>query len=67
LYKNKNGEFWELEDVLIRLEKILYKMFKKVLEISRERNVDMRTASYIIAIQRIEQSYLQRGILPLIN
>jgi glutamate dehydrogenase (NAD(P)+) len=62
-----NGEFWELEDVLIRLEKILYKMFKKVLEISRERNVDMRTASYIIAIQRIEQSYLQRGILPLIN
>ncbi len=62
--QNKNGEFYELEDVLIKLEKRLYKAFKKVLKVSRKRNVDMRTAAYIIAIERIEQSYLQRGIFP---
>ncbi len=62
--QNKHGEFWELEDVLIKLEKKLYKAFKKVLKESRKRNVDMRTAAYIIAIERIEKSYLQRGIFP---
>ncbi len=62
--QNRSGEFWELEEVLIKLEKKLKKVFKKVLKMSRKRNVDMRTAAYIIAIERIEKSYLQRGIFP---
>ncbi len=62
--QNKHGELWELEDVLVKLEKKLHKSFDKVVEVSRKRNVDMRTAAYIIAIERIEQSYLQRGIFP---
>ena len=62
--QNRSGEFWELEEVLIKLEKKLKKVFKKVSKMSRKRNVDMRTAAYIIAIERIEQSYLQRGIFP---
>ena len=62
--QNKHGEFWELEDVLIKLEQKLHKVFKKVMEVSRKRNVDMRTAAYTLAIERIEQSYLQRGIFP---
>lgn len=62
--QNKHGEIWEMEDVLIKLEKKLYKTFQKVLSISQSRNVDLRTAAYIIAIQRIEKAYIQRGIFP---
>jgi len=62
--QNKHGEIWEMEDVLIKLEKKLYKTFQRVLSISQSRNVDLRTAAYIIAIQRIEKAYIQRGIFP---
>tara|TARA_R110002167_G_scaffold126471_1_gene307222 strand:- start:4361 stop:5653 length:1293 start_codon:yes stop_codon:yes gene_type:complete len=62
--QNRNGEIWQLEEVLTKLEKKMNESFSKVMEVSKEKKVDMRTAAFIIAIQRLEEAYIQRGIFP---
>ena len=62
--QNRNGEIWQLEEVMAKLEKKLKESFTKVLEASQKRSVDMRTAAFIIAIERLERAYVQRGIFP---
>lgn len=62
--QNRNGEIWQLDEVMEKLEKKLKSSFTRVMKISRERNVDMRTAAFIIAIERLEAAYVQRGIFP---
>ena len=62
--QNRNGELWQLEEVLAKLEKKMKEVFEKVYETAENRDGDMRTAAYIIAIERIEKAYVQRGIFP---
>ncbi len=62
--QNRNGEIWQLGEVMAKLEKKLSESFTRVKETSKKRNVDMRTAAYIIAIERLEAAYVQRGIFP---
>jgi glutamate dehydrogenase (NAD(P)+) len=62
--QNRNGEIWQLEEVMQKLEKKLKESFAKVSETAKERKVDMRTAAFIIAIERLEEAYVQRGIFP---
>lgn len=62
--QNRNGEIWQLEEVTAKLRKKLRESFGRVMKVMEERNVDMRTAAFIIAIERLEQAYRQRGIFP---
>jgi len=62
--QNRNGELWELDEILAKLDKKIREAFKKVLKTSQERKLDMRSAAYVIAIERIERAYVQRGIFP---
>ena len=62
--QNRNGEIWQLDEVMTKLEKKLKESFSKVMETSNKRKVDMRTAAFIIAIERLEEAYVQRGIFP---
>ncbi len=62
--QNRNGEIWQLDEVMQKLEKKLRESFIKVSETSESRKIDMRTAAFIIAIKRLEETYLQRGIFP---
>ncbi|MBD3581255.1 Glu/Leu/Phe/Val family dehydrogenase [Flavobacterium selenitireducens] len=62
--QNRNGEIWSMEEVLVKIEKKLSEAFAKVHQITLEKQIDWRTAAYILAIQRIETAYLQRGIFP---
>jgi glutamate dehydrogenase/leucine dehydrogenase len=62
--QNRHGEVWQLDEILVKLEKKIKEAFTKVLSTAQQRKVDMRTAAYIIAIERIEQAYIQRGIFP---
>ncbi|SIS48797.1 glutamate dehydrogenase (NAD(P)+) [Zobellia uliginosa] len=62
--QNRNGEIWQLDEVLQKLEKKLRESFIKVVETSESRKIDMRTAAFIIAIERLEEAYVQRGIFP---
>lgn len=62
--QNRNGELWQLDEVIAKLDKKLKESFNKVYEYSNREGMDMRTAAYCIAIQRIERAYVSRGIFP---
>lgn len=62
--QNRNGELWQMDEILEKLEKKLRSTFKKVSAYAEENEVDMRTAAYCLAIERIEKAYILRGIFP---
>lgn len=62
--QNRNGELWELDEVMTKLEKKILQVFRKVLDEVNSSQTDWRTAAYVIAISRIETAYTQRGIFP---
>ncbi|CAM1363039.1 Glutamate dehydrogenase [Tenacibaculum soleae] len=62
--QNRNGELWGLDEIIARLDKKMRETFIKVLNLSTKRKLDMRSAAYVIAIERIEKAYVQRGIFP---
>lgn len=62
--QNRNGELWELDEIMAKLDKKMREVFIKVLNMSESRKLDMRSAAYVIAIERIERAYVQRGIFP---
>ncbi|MHA7944190.1 Glu/Leu/Phe/Val family dehydrogenase [Formosa sp. 3Alg 14/1] len=62
--QNRNGELWHMDEVILKLEKTLKGSFKRVYDYSVAENIDMRTAAFCLAIQRIEKAYIQRGIFP---
>ncbi|MEO8934949.1 MAG: Glu/Leu/Phe/Val dehydrogenase [Xanthomarina sp.] len=62
--QNRNGELWELDEVIAKITKKMKAVFKKVLKTSEDRKIDMRSAAYVLAILRIEKAYIQRGLFP---
>ena len=56
--------FWDLERVNKELKKIIGKAFENVYKISREKNLTLRTAAYIIALSRVAKAIELRGIFP---
>lgn len=62
--QNKGGELWQLEEVKPKIEKKFTHSFKRVAQAVKEHHTDWRTASYILAISRIETAYKRRGIFP---
>jgi len=62
--QNRNGELWQLDEILEKIEKKLKTTFLKVTDYSKKKEVDMRTAAFSIAIERIEKAYILRGIFP---
>ena len=53
---------WELEEVDTKLETKMVKAFKEVYNIKVEKNVPMRIASFMVAIDRVARSYNLRGV-----
>lgn len=62
--QNRSGEIWQMDEVMTKLEKKLRESFTKVMETAKKRGVDNRSAAFIIAIERLEDAYVQRGIFP---
>ena len=56
--------FWELDRINKELKKIILRAFEEVYEISKERNITLRTAAYVIAVTRIAKAIELRGIFP---
>ena len=53
---------WELEEVDTKLETKMVKAFEEVYAIKQEKNVPMRIASFMVAIDRVARSYELRGV-----
>ncbi len=56
--------FWSEQEINERLAHIMKRSFADVLSISQKKKVDMRTAAYILAIKRVADATMIRGIYP---
>ncbi|MBN1386079.1 Glu/Leu/Phe/Val dehydrogenase [Candidatus Woesearchaeota archaeon] len=59
--QNRMGYYWEEAEVLAKLDRIMIRAFKEVYDTSQEYKVDMRTGSYIVAIERVLKAEKLRG------
>ncbi|HHW23681.1 MAG TPA: Glu/Leu/Phe/Val dehydrogenase [Clostridiaceae bacterium] len=53
--------FWEKDEVLARLDSKMTSAFRSVYELAQNRNLNMRDAAYVIAINRVAQAVKSRG------
>ena len=53
--------YWEKDDVLSRLDVKMTSAYKAVSDLSKKKNLYMRDAAYVIAIQRVAQACKDRG------
>ena len=56
--------FWSERDVNVQLREIMTKAFHEVLDVSLKHEVDMRTAAYMVAVNRVADAIQHRGIFP---
>ena len=56
--------FWDEHDINERLERIMMRAFDNVLKVSQEKKIMMRTAAYVLAVDKVAQATTIRGIYP---
>lgn len=59
--QNNQGYFWSEEEVNEKLEVVMIKAFNRIVEISQNRNVDMRLATYMAGVQKMAEAARFRG------
>ncbi len=62
--QNVQELLWSEAKVAERLEKIIRQAFRQVADIAEEKKVRMRTAAYILGVQRVAKAMSLRGIYP---
>ena len=62
--QNKRSERWDHEEVLVRLERKIKRTYQHIRSYAAKRKMNMRTASYAIGLERLQESYTERGIFP---
>jgi glutamate dehydrogenase (NAD(P)+) len=60
--QDRQGYFWTLEEVNTRLDRIMRASFQDVHSEAQKRNVSMRIAAYMLAIDRVAKAMTIRGI-----
>jgi glutamate dehydrogenase (NAD(P)+) len=60
--QDRSGYFWKESEVNERLADIMLENFAKVSDLAQARNVPLRTAAYMVAIDRVVQSMTIRGV-----
>ena len=62
--QDRQGLFWDLNEVNRQLEMILCRAFDAIRELKKEKNISYRLATYLIAVQRVAKAVELRGIYP---
>ncbi|MCC6661881.1 MAG: Glu/Leu/Phe/Val dehydrogenase [Phycisphaerales bacterium] len=62
--QNRGGAAWDAAEIDRRLHGILAKAYQRVKAVGQSKGVDWRTAAYAVALSRLEQVYVERGIFP---
>lgn len=58
--QNQMNFYWAEEEVRAKLKNTITKAFKEVLRMARQRDVNMRTAAYMLAVRRVADATLAR-------
>jgi len=56
--------FWAEREVNEKLEQVMVASYEHVRAIAEQRKVHMRTAAYLLAVQRVAEATMTRGIYP---
>ena len=59
-----NRDHWSESVVNDKLKEIMVKAFQETLAIARREQIDMRTAAYLLAVQRVADATALRGLYP---
>jgi glutamate dehydrogenase (NAD(P)+) len=59
-----NRDHWSEQVVNAKLKEIMVKAFQETLAIARRDQIDMRTAAYLLAVQRVADATSMRGLYP---
>ena len=62
--QNRGGTAWDAVEIDRRLNDILARAYRRVRDECVSREIDWRTAAYVVALSRLEQVYADRGIFP---
>jgi glutamate dehydrogenase (NAD(P)+) len=62
--QDREAFFWTMEEINARLRRIMTRAFDDTLRMSREHEIDLRTAAYMLAVGRVAEATLTRGIYP---
>jgi glutamate dehydrogenase (NAD(P)+) len=60
--QNREGYYWREDTVIERLREVMIRSFHTVLQYSKQHNVNLRTAAYMLAIDRVAAVHRLRGI-----
>ena len=56
--------FWREATINARLKEVMVKSFNDCLDMAKREKIDMRTAAYMVAVARVADATLTRGIYP---
>ncbi len=62
--QNMNNERWDLDEVDAKLKKRILRSARNAREAAARHRTDLRTACYIVALERLQAAYNERGIFP---
>ena len=62
--QNQNHYSWTEREVNDRLAVIMARSFANTVKISESKSVDMRTAAYVLALERCGEAVKARGLFP---
>lgn len=60
--QNASNYYWTEEEVLVKLEKIMVRAFNQVWETKEKYKIDMRTAAFVRAVERVADAMKARGM-----
>ncbi|HLV93987.1 MAG TPA: Glu/Leu/Phe/Val dehydrogenase [Candidatus Acidoferrales bacterium] len=58
------GFFWSEDEVKVKLETVMRRAFHEVHEMTRKHRAHMRTGAYVLAVGRVAEATLVRGLFP---
>jgi len=56
--------FWDEDEINRKLNFIMKKAFREVLELSKEKKIDMRCAATVLGVRRVAEAIITRGLYP---
>ena len=62
--QNLQAIFWDEHEVYSMLKKIMLRSFDEVFELAQQKNVSLRIAAYMLALDRVVRAKKIRGIFP---
>ena len=61
MVQNMYMHYWTLDDVYAKLDAAMTASYHAVLDASKEYNINMRQAAYVVAVKRVVEAMKVRG------